>query len=188
MNNKLTILIYDGTGIICEELNKKYSDIGCFEFISNKDWENSNDKTYLDLSDEKLSHLLLKEDEINGIREQIIDGVVATVSGDTLIGIDFSDFQKCIQGCQNVSIATATSEESDSIQNIIQKLILKTNNCYSSLSSVYFYVEGDVALFEINDMVNTLEQEIGENKYMAFTAKYNNSECGAYKVLLMIFN
>lgn len=139
---------------------------------------------WIDLTDKKIEHLLNSENNIENIRTQIIDGIVAPYLG-SLIGIDIVDIVNLINSCDTLKIGLADSKGALDIQKLISNVILSSGVDILKCKSIYMSICGDIGIIEGNEIVENMEEVVGEDNYIVWSVIYDGKVENEYYVMAL---
>lgn len=184
----------DNAQAICEEINKNYADIEevaievassninhtakLVIFVGSTDNMNickSNLQTNcIDLSDDKISHLVNIENDINIVRKRILDGILAPYL-DSIIPLEISEIINLLCGSQGLHIGMSHFNIIVDSGTLINNAIASSEADISKCNGVYLSVSGDVDMIRGNEIANQLQEAVGEDKYIVWSILYNDT-------------
>lgn len=140
-------------------------------------------KTILNLSDEKLIHLLNGNRDTHMIKELVNDSIDTVESGNVLIGLDITDLEELFENYKELHIGMVNSNDTSNSAELVEELIKSTKADVSVCNSVYLYLKGDISLMDVNDVVTSLEVKLGDKVDIVFTATYADVPVDEYQVM-----
>ena len=204
--NAITIIVCDQDEKgLCDTLETRYADAEWIDVIPYGDydaatksemyilvgalWDSDENVKKLDgvvinLSDSIIKELSDSDISLSSVRNQLLDGI--TLSKDTMVGIDFQDLMDVLQNRNNISVGFVSSKVTSEAKTVITQLIAKTKVDVEKCKSAYFYVDGDIGLMEVNELVAELATLLGDEDYIAFTASYNPIKSEEYYAMILI--
>ena len=102
---------------------------------------------------------------------------------DILIGLDISDVLDLFRNYSELNIGIVTANCSSDATETIDALIASTQADISGCNKVYLYIKGDVSLMDVNDVAQALENRLGDEVEILFTATYDANKADEYDVL-----
>ena len=128
----------------------------------------------------------IKLEDLNE-KQQILDAVLATEREDILIGLDTEDIIKLFKNSSLIHIGRTLTKNATEVVEIIESLLLGNHTELSVCDSVYLYIKGDISLMTTNDVVKGLENYLGEDVKIIFTATYDEHLKDEYVVIAFFF-
>ena len=206
MKNIITIIVSGNNDkVLYNTLKEHYAQVEWIDIILYADYNNENESDIyilvgddigednkpngivIDLSDSILVNMTDEYNDMSTIRKQLIDGIAAPLYKDILIGLDYTDIKSVIQDSDDIKASVINTKSTSDFNGLVDKLIAKANVNVniSDRKNVYFYVEGDIALMEVNELAKGLEERMGNGSNIAFTASYDSEKTGEYYVMVL---
>lgn len=139
----------------------------------------------INIKDEKLMHLVHDSRNLIEIKQLLKDSIKMVESGNVLIGLDITDLEELFKDYKELHIGMVNSKDAFNSVELVEKLITSTKVDVSGCSSVYLYLEGDISLMDVNDVATSLEEKLGENVDIVFTATYGEMTPDEYNVIAL---
>ena len=116
-------------------------------------------------------------------KQQIVDAIMAAENEDILIGLDISDVLNLFRDYTDLHIGMINAGNNTDATKTIDALIASTQADVSGCNKVYLYIKGDVSLMDVNDVAQALENRLGDEVEILFTATYDANKADEYDVL-----
>lgn len=139
----------------------------------------------INIKDEKLMHLVHDSRNLIEIRQLLKDSIKMVELGNVLIGLDITDLEELFKDYKELHIGMVNSKDALNSVELVEELITSTKVDVSGCSSVYLYLEGDISLMDVNDVATSLEEKLGENVDIVFTATYSEMTPDEYNVIAL---
>ena len=137
----------------------------------------------IDLSDLKILNMIDSDEELSVVRNLLIDGI--TLSKEAMVGIDYMDIHSVLQGNDNISVGMIHCKSVSDMSGLVQEMIAKARINISECGSAYLYVDGDIGLMEVNELANELDEVMGEEANIAFTAAYDSDKVDEFYAMVL---
>lgn len=195
VDNKITIVVCGkNTQVICNKLNSRYANIeevGAISlsqfsgdsnsdlFILVGDIEQADTNVlpatakFIDITDKKIDHLLKVQTDINKLREQIIDGIVAPYLG-AIIALDISEIINLIDKSKKIQIGVSDSTSAWNGRKLINNVIACSGADMSKCNGVYLSICGDIDMIHGNEIANGLQETVGYGTDIVWSMIYDD--------------
>lgn len=195
VDNKITIVVCGkNTQVICNKLNSRYANIeevGAISlsqfsgdsnadlFILVGDIEQADTNVlpatakFIDITDKKIDHLLKVQTDINKLREQIIDGIVAPYLG-SIIALDISEILNLIDKSKKIQIGVSDSTSASNGRKLINNVIACSGADMSKCNGVYLSICGDIDMIHGNEIANGLQETVGYGTDIVWSMIYDD--------------
>lgn len=139
----------------------------------------------INIKDEKLMHLVHDSRNLIEIRQLLKDSIKMVELGNVLIGLDITDLEELFKDYKELHIGMVYSKDVSNSVELVEELITSTKADVFGCSSVYLYLQGDISLMDVNDVATSLEEKLGENVDIVFTATYSEMTPDEYNVIAL---
>lgn len=139
----------------------------------------------INIKDEKLMHLVHDSRNLIEIRQLLKDSIKMVESGNILIGLDITDLEELLKDYKELHIGMVNSKDTSNSAELVEELIKSTKADVSVCNSVYLYLKGDVSLMDVNEVATSLEEKLGEEVNIVFTATYSEIVPDEYGVMAL---
>lgn len=139
----------------------------------------------VNITDEKLKHLVCEKRDINIVRQLLDNSFEMVEAGNVLIGLDILELEKLFRDNKELYIGMVNSKDASNSARLVEELIESTNVDVTNCNSVYLYLEGDLSLVDVNEVATALQEQLGEAVNIVFTATYNETIPDEYEVMAL---
>lgn len=137
------------------------------------------------LAQENINHLINEENSIENVKKQIANALKAPLRDNNLIGIDIAEVIDILVDYKRVYIGTIQSDMSKSLLDSAIEVMNKSRADKSSCKDVYFNIKGEISLFDADEVVSHLEEELGEGINIVWSAVYDNQNVDEYEMTII---
>lgn len=137
------------------------------------------------LAEAEISHLVSEENSIEMVKNQIANALKAPLMDNNLIGIDIAEVIDILVDYKRVYIGTIQSDMSKSLLDSAIEVMNKSRADKSSCKDVYFNIKGDISLFDADEVVSHLEEELGEDMNIVWSAVYDDQNVDEYEMTIV---
>ena len=195
VDNKITIVVCGkNTQVICDKLNSRYANIEEVSAISLSQLSGDSNSDlfilvgdieqvdinvlpatakFIDITDKKIDHLLKVQTDINKLREQIIDGIVAPYLG-SIIALDISEILNLIDKSKKIQIGVSDSTSASNGRKLINNVIACSGADMSKCNGVYLSICGDIDMIHGNEIANGLQETVGYGTDIVWSMIYDD--------------
>lgn len=137
------------------------------------------------LAQENINHLINEENSIENVKKQIANTLKAPLRDNNLIGIDIAEVIDILVDYKRVYIGTIQSDMSKSLLDSAIEVMNKSRADKSSCKDVYFNIKGDISLFDADEVVSHLKEELGEDINIVWSATYDDENENQYEMTII---
>lgn len=141
------------------------------------------ERIIIDLSDSKILNMIDSDEDLPIVRNMLMDGI--TLSKEAMVGIDYMDIHSVLQGHDNISVGMIHCKSVSNMSGLVKEMIAKARVDISECESAYLYMDGDIGLMEVNELANELDELMGEEANIAFTAAYDSDKIDEFYAMVL---
>lgn len=137
----------------------------------------------LDLSNEKLIHLVDDSRDVENIRMKILNGLAMSLSDKVLIGMDVKELLCALENAKETYWSLANSKELLDEEAVAEKLVALSGIDVTQCHKAYLCFKGDFTLITLSDVVGSVQDILGEEADIIFSAIYDENMAEEYEVI-----
>ena len=132
---------------------------------------------------EKIIEKIAEQEKLNPLqKDQVSKALKAPLMDNNLIGIDISDVMEMFQVFNRVHVEIMQADLNGTISETLEKIVNLTE---IKCKKVYMNISGDISLFDAEEAVNKLEESLGEEVDILWSANYDDEKENEYEMTII---